>query len=97
MAFEDLHGLAISTPSDTAAHAYRRGIELMLSAWPGGSEALELAIEADPDFALAYAARSRMHLIYAKCRRPRKKPPWRASWSSEMARRVKKAMSRYWR
>jgi hypothetical protein len=35
----------------------------MLSAWPGGSEALELAIEADPDFALAYAARSRMHLI----------------------------------
>src|ERR1700716_3579009 len=66
MAFEDLHGLAISTPSDTAAHAYRRGIELMLSAWPGGSEALELAIEADPDFALAYAARSRMHLIYGE-------------------------------
>jgi hypothetical protein len=66
MAFEDLYGLAISTPSDTAAHAYRRGIELMLSAWPGGSEALELAIEADPDFALAYAARSRMHLIYGE-------------------------------
>ena len=38
----------------------------MLSAWPGGSEALELAIEADPDFALAYAARSRMHLIYGE-------------------------------
>jgi hypothetical protein len=66
MAFEDLYGLPISTPSDTAAHAYRRGIELMLSAWPGGSEALELAIEADPDFALAYAARSRMHLIYGE-------------------------------
>jgi hypothetical protein len=66
MAFEDLYGLAISTPSDTSARAYRRGIELMLSAWPGGSEALELAIEADPDFALAYAARSRMHLIYGE-------------------------------
>jgi hypothetical protein len=66
MAFEDLYGLPISTPSDTAARAYRRGIELMLSAWPGGSEALELAIEADPDFALAHAARSRLHLIYGE-------------------------------
>src|SRR3990170_125629 len=65
MAFEDLYGLPISTPSDTAAHAYRRGIELMLAGWPGATEALELAIEADPDFALAYAARSRLHLIYA--------------------------------
>ncbi len=66
MAFEDLYGLPISTPSDTAARAYRRGIELMLSAWPGGSQALDLAIEADPDFALAHAARSRMHLIYGE-------------------------------
>jgi hypothetical protein len=66
MALEDLYGLPISTPSDTAAHAYRKGIELMLSAWPGGSEALELAIEAAPDFALAHAARSRMHLIYGE-------------------------------
>ena len=51
MAFEDLYGLPVSTPSDTAAQAYRRGIELMLSAWPGGSEALDSAIEADTDFA----------------------------------------------
>jgi hypothetical protein len=66
MAFEDLYGLPISTPSDIAARAYRRGIELMLSAWPGGSEALERAIEADRDFALAHAARSRIHLIYGE-------------------------------
>jgi hypothetical protein len=66
MAFEDLYGLPISTPSDTAANAYREGIELMLSAWPGGSDALDLAIEADPGFALAHAARSRMHLIYGE-------------------------------
>jgi hypothetical protein len=66
MAFDDLHGLPVSTQSETAASAYRRGIELMLSAWPGATEALELAIEADPDFALAHAARSRMHLIYAE-------------------------------
>lgn len=66
MAFEDLYGLPVSTPSGRAARAYRQGIELMLSGWPGGSEALELAIEADPDFALAHAARSRMHLIYGE-------------------------------
>ncbi len=64
MAFEDLYGLPVSTPSEAAARAYRQGIELMLAGWPGGSEALDLAIEADPDFALAHAARSRMHLIY---------------------------------
>ncbi|WP_029583962.1 tetratricopeptide repeat protein [Bradyrhizobium sp. URHD0069] len=66
MAFEDLYGLPISTSSDAAADAYREGIELMLSAWPGASQALELSIEAEPDFALAHAARSRMHLIYAE-------------------------------
>ena len=64
MAFEDLYGLPVSTPSEAAARAYRQGIELMLAGWPGGSEAFDLAIEADPDFALAHAARSRMHLIY---------------------------------
>jgi hypothetical protein len=66
MAFEDLYGLPISTQSEAAARAYRQGIELMLSAWPGASQALDLAIEADPDFALAHAARSRQHLIYAE-------------------------------
>lgn len=66
MAFEDPYGLPVSTPSEAAARAYRRGIELMLSAWPGTSEAFDLAIETDPDFALAHAARSRMHLIYAE-------------------------------
>src|SRR3954463_1935573 len=66
MAFDDLYGLPVSTGSETAALAYRKGIELMLSAWPGASEAFERAIAADPDFALAHAARSRMHLIYAE-------------------------------
>jgi hypothetical protein len=66
MAFEDLYGLTVSTPSDSAARAYRQGIELMLSGWPGAAEALERAIESDPGFALAHAARSRLHLIYAE-------------------------------
>ena len=66
MAFEDSYGLPVSTQSEAAALAYRQGIELMLSAWPGASEALDRAIAADPDFALPYAARSRIHLLYAE-------------------------------
>ena len=31
----DRCGLPISTPSDAAAAAYREGLDLMLSAWPG--------------------------------------------------------------
>jgi hypothetical protein len=73
MVFEDSYGLPISTSSGAAADAYRRGVELMLSAWPGASQALELSIEADPDFALAHAARSRMHLIYAEMPAAREK------------------------
>jgi Tfp pilus assembly protein PilF len=65
MAFEDRYGLPISTSSSTAADAYREGIDLMLSAWPGAERAFDVAIEADEDFALAHAARARMHLIYA--------------------------------
>jgi hypothetical protein len=66
MAFEDRYGLPVSTSSAAAADAYRRGIDLLLSAWPGAAQALDLAIEADGDFALARAARSRHLLIYAE-------------------------------
>jgi Tfp pilus assembly protein PilF len=38
----------------------------MLSAWPGAAEAFETAIAADPDFALAQAARARVHSLYAE-------------------------------
>lgn len=65
MAFEDRYGLPISTSSEAAADAYRQGVDLMLSAWPGAEQALDAAIAADGDFALAHAARARMHLIYA--------------------------------
>ena len=66
MTFEDLYGLPVSAQSEAAARAYRQGIELMLSAWPRASQAFDLAIELDPDFALAHAARSRLHLIYGE-------------------------------
>jgi Tfp pilus assembly protein PilF len=73
MAFEDRYGLPMSTSSEAAAQAYRHGIDLMLSAWPGAALAMDLAIEADGDFALAYAARSRNHLIYAEMEQARDK------------------------
>jgi hypothetical protein len=65
MACHDRYGLPLSTSSEAAAAAYREGVDLMLSAWPGAAEAFESAIAADPDFALAHIARGRMHFIYA--------------------------------
>src|SRR6202166_2828659 len=73
MAVEDPYGLPMSTSSEAAAQAYRRGIDLMLSAWPGAAQAMDLAIEEDRDFALAYAARARNHLIYAEMEQARDK------------------------
>jgi hypothetical protein len=58
---QDRYGLALSTSSEAAAAAYRDGIDLMLAAWLGAEEALDAAIAADPGFALAHAARARMH------------------------------------
>lgn len=63
MARIDSRGLPISTTSDLAAERYREGVDLMLSTWPGAAEVLEEAIAADPDFALAHAARARQHAM----------------------------------
>lgn len=59
----DSRGLPLSTTSDLAAERYRHGVDLLLSAWPGAAETLDEAIAADPDFALAHAARARLHAI----------------------------------
>ncbi|MGV7216385.1 tetratricopeptide repeat protein [Bradyrhizobium sp. UFLA05-112] len=64
MAHQDRYGLPISTSSDAAASAYREGVDLMLAGWTGTAEALERAIVSDPDFALAYIARARVHSFY---------------------------------
>lgn len=63
MARLDSRGLPLSTNSDEAAAHYREGVDLLLSAWPGADAALDAAIAADPDFALAHAARARLHAI----------------------------------
>jgi hypothetical protein len=66
MARLDRRGLPLWTTSDLAAERYREGVDLLLAAWPGAAEALEEAIAADPDFALAHAARARLHAIRAE-------------------------------
>ncbi|WP_419709720.1 tetratricopeptide repeat protein [Pseudomonas sp. NFX224] len=66
MACLDRYSLPLSTSSDAAAEHYRGGVDLLLSLWPGAAEALEDAIAADPDFALAHAARARFHAVRAE-------------------------------
>jgi hypothetical protein len=69
---EDRYGLPLSTNSSDAAAAYCEGMDLMLSAWPGATEAFERATTADPDFALARIGRARMHTIYQQGEAARK-------------------------
>ena len=64
MTCHDRYGLPLSTTFD-AASAYRTGVDLLLSAWPGAGEAFDAAIAADPDFALAHIARARVYFFYA--------------------------------
>ncbi|WP_374569717.1 tetratricopeptide repeat protein [Phenylobacterium sp.] len=61
MARYDRRGLPLSTSSDAAAARYAEGVDLLFSAWPDAGSALDAAIAADPDFALAHAARARAH------------------------------------
>lgn len=63
MACLDSRGLPISTTSERAAERYREGVDLLLSTWPGAAEVLEEAMAADPGFALAHAARARLHAM----------------------------------
>src|SRR4051794_3461846 len=62
----DQYNLPLTTDSEIAAVAYREGIDCILSAWIGADEALDRAIAADPDFAVAYIARARVHALYAQ-------------------------------
>jgi len=57
----DRYDLPLTTVSEDAAMFYRDGVDRMLSAWFGAAEAFDRAITEDPDFALAYVARARVH------------------------------------
>lgn len=50
--------LPLSTTSPAARNAYAEGCQAKLTMYPGGIEAFDRAIAADPGFALAHAARS---------------------------------------
>jgi hypothetical protein len=63
---QDRYGLPISTVSELAAVAYRDGLDRILSAWVGAGEALDRALLEDPEFAVAYVARARVHQIYGE-------------------------------
>ena len=63
---QDRYGLELSTPSDRAAQLYVEGVDLMLSLWPTAQQVLDSAVDADPEFALALAARARLHTIHAQ-------------------------------
>jgi len=62
----DRYGFALTTQSEAAAAHYQEGIDLLLSMWPGAAQALDAAIDADPDFALAHAARARLYAVCAQ-------------------------------
>ncbi len=55
----DRSGLQVSTGSDAAAIAYREGVDSILAAWPDALTLLDDALQADPRFALAHAAKAR--------------------------------------
>ena len=56
---KDLWDLTLSTESEVAGEQYVLAVEKLLSANVGAEEALGRALAADPDFALAHAARAR--------------------------------------
>ena len=53
---EDRYGFVLSTRSPVAVERYVQGLDLQLSLNAGGVEGLASAVEADPAFALGYAA-----------------------------------------
>lgn len=57
----DRYDLPLSTACSAARDAYVEGCEAKLTMYPGAIEAFDRAIAADPEFALAHAARA--HLL----------------------------------
>jgi len=62
----DRYGLPLSTASREAAAAYREGIDLLLSGYPGAEVKLQEALRHDEGFALAYAGLARHQQYYGR-------------------------------
>jgi len=56
----DRYGLGLSTTSTAAQEAYARATDLALTFYPGGGEAYDRAIAADPNFAMAHAGKAQV-------------------------------------
>jgi hypothetical protein len=62
----DRFGYPLTTASEEAAGHYRSAVEALLSANHGAAEALDAALQADPDFALAHIAKARLLQLYLR-------------------------------
>ncbi len=62
----DALGLSLSCESAAAAQAYDRAVDAYLHAWPGVVPAVDEALAAAPDFALAYALRALYAAVYMR-------------------------------
>jgi Tfp pilus assembly protein PilF len=67
----DRYDLPLTTSSDQAATVYGEGLDLILAGWASADAALDRAIAADPDFALAHIARARVHQIQGEAAQAR--------------------------
>ena len=62
----DALGLSLSCESDAAVQAYQRAVDAYLHAWPGVDPAVDEALAAAPDFALAHALRALHAAVYMR-------------------------------
>src|SRR5437868_4930626 len=60
--YADRYDLPLSTSSAAARDAYVQGCDLALTFYPGGLEAYDRALAADPGFALAHAGKAQVLL-----------------------------------
>ena len=61
----DRYGLPLSTTSAAARDAYVEGVDLLLTVYPGATAAFDLALAADPGFALAHVGKARAAQVAA--------------------------------
>ena len=62
----DRFGYPLTTASEAAAEHYLRAVDCMLTANFGATDALDAALQADPDFALARIAKARWLQVYMR-------------------------------
>lgn len=85
----DRYGLPLSTASREAAAAYREGIDLLLSGYPGAEEKFQEALRHDEGFALAYAGMARHQQYYGRVAEARASMARAKALSSNTSRREK--------